>query len=244
MKNVLHSLLIAVALVLALFAAPQTTLTLLAVAGLCAGAVYIVANQKRSVRRRGLTNAVNTLPANVGTSTNSRRFRAAAAQATPWLLGKTGADAEHIALVAAASDEPIAAYTDGVAAAEDPIDGELLGLTNRTLPLVAAAAIGVGVDVYSDGTGKVTIKPTAAGTYWRVGSSRTAAGADNDPVEVLTIKPRKLIVIAALTSTDGTAAGASASLANLAAEAEKIGDDVRAIAAALNGNADVALATT
>lgn len=36
-----------------------------------------------------------------------------------------------------------------------------------------------------------------------------------------------------LTSTNGTAAAASASLANLAAEAEKIGDDTRAIHAAL-----------
>lgn len=36
-----------------------------------------------------------------------------------------------------------------------------------------------------------------------------------------------------LTSTDGTAAAASASLASLAAEAEKIGDDTRAIHAAL-----------
>lgn len=35
--------------------------------------------------------------------------------------------------------------------------------------------------------------------------------------------------LAALTSTNGTAAAASASLANLAAEAEKIGDDVRAV---------------
>lgn len=40
-------------------------------------------------------------------------------------------------------------------------------------------------------------------------------------------------VTATLTSTDGTAAAASASLANLAAEAEKIGDDVRTIHAAL-----------
>lgn len=40
-------------------------------------------------------------------------------------------------------------------------------------------------------------------------------------------------VTVALTSTNGTAAAASASLANLAAEAEKIGDDVRAIHAAL-----------
>lgn len=40
-------------------------------------------------------------------------------------------------------------------------------------------------------------------------------------------------VTVALTSTNGTAAAASASLENLAAEAEKIGDDVRAIQAAL-----------
>lgn len=39
--------------------------------------------------------------------------------------------------------------------------------------------------------------------------------------------------LAALTSTNGTAAAASASLANLAAEAEKIGDDARAIHATL-----------
>jgi hypothetical protein len=45
-------------------------------------------------------------------------------------------------------------------------------------------------------------------------------------------KPVKVVIIAALTSTDGTAAGA-ADLAALKAEAEKIGDDVRAIGAAL-----------
>lgn len=70
------------------------------------------------------------------------------------------------------------------------------------------------------------------------------ATAANDPVEVQLCEPRKLIVIAALTSTNGTAAAASASLANLAAETEKVGDDLRAIAAALDGSADVALATT
>lgn len=40
-------------------------------------------------------------------------------------------------------------------------------------------------------------------------------------------------VTVTFTSTDGVAAAASANLANLAAEAEKIGDDVRAIRAAL-----------
>lgn len=47
------------------------------------------------------------------------------------------------------------------------------------------------------------------------------ASADRGPITVT------------LTSTNGTAAAASANLAGLAAEAEKIGDDVRAIHAAL-----------
>jgi len=220
---------------------PLTLLTMVIVFGIT---LFVVANTSRQSRKNALVAALNTLPANVGTSRNSRRYLASAAVATRYLLAKLGADDEHIAAVAAASDKPIGVMTDEAAAAEDPINVELLGVTNRTLPLVAAAAITLGADVYSDGTGKVTVKPTAAGTYWRVGTALTAAGAANDPIEVAMIRPRKLIVIAALTSTNGTAAAASASLANLAAEAEKIGDDVRAIAAALDGDADVALATT
>lgn len=204
----------------------------------------LAARHSRGLRRAAFVVAINTLPGNLGTSEKSRRYLASAAVATRYLLAKIGADDQHAAAVAAASDEPIGCFTDEAAAAEDPLNVELFGVTNRTLVLVAKVAITLGADVYSDGTGKVTIKPTAAGTYWKVGKALTASGADNDPIEVAVQKPRKLIVIAALTSTNGTAAAASASLANLAAEAEKIGDDVRAIAAALDGSADVALATT
>lgn len=61
-----------------------------------------------------------------------------------------------------------------------------------------------------------------------------AATADGDEVEALQLcAPSTAQASVVLTSTNGTAGAASASLANLAAEAEKIGDDVRAIHAAL-----------
>ena len=58
-------------------------------------------------------------------------------------------------------------------------------------------------------------------------------GSTDEFIECVLLFPRKLGAAVALTSTNGTAAAASASLSDLAAEAEKIGDDVRAIHAAL-----------
>ena len=51
--------------------------------------------------------------------------------------------------------------------------------------------------------------------------------------EPATVSPTVMTALAALTSTNGVAAAASADLAALAAEAEKIGDDARAIHATL-----------
>ncbi|MDD2763481.1 MAG: DUF2190 family protein [Opitutaceae bacterium] len=218
---------------------------------LFAGALLV--SWARGFRRRGrLIPAINTLPGNVGTSKHSRRYLASAAVATRYLLAKLGADAEHIAVVAATSDQPIGVMTDEAAAAEDPINVELLGVTGRTLPLVAAGAIATGADVYQTAAGKVDVKPTAAGTYWRIGTALTAATADGDPIEVATSRPRKLIVIAALGNVNGeiaaltfTAGGATGpEVEALRDKCEELADDVRAIAAALNGDADVALATT
>lgn len=227
-----------------LISAPRDTLNVLAPACAVSAALFIAANASRRIRRRDLTPAINTLPDNVGTSKNVRRYLATAAITTRNLLGKIGADEDHIAALSAASDEPIGVITDEPAAAEDPTSVELLGVTNRTLPMVASEAIDEGENVYAAAGGKVQDKPTSAGTYWKVGKAATPAGADGDPIEVIPCTPRKLIVIAALTSTNGTAAAATADLPGLAAEAEKIGDDLRAIANALNGDADVALATT
>jgi hypothetical protein len=99
--------------------------------------------------------------------------------------------------------------------------------------------------------GKVVIKPTAAGTYWRVARNKTLADGDGDTVECELLPPRKLIVIAALGNTNGEIAALTSSATTTQAEfealrdkCEELADDVRAIAAALNGSADVALATT
>lgn len=199
-----------------------------------------------------LTTATNTLPGNVGSSKCSRRYRASAAMATRYLFVKAGADDEHIAVVAATADKPIGVATDEAAAAEDPVNVELLGVTNRTLVCVAAAAIAVAADVYTTAAGKVTIKPTAAGTYWRVGVALTAPGADGDPVEVATCKPRKLIVVAALTQAAGDIADTPSTAVNptkadfdsLLVAAGKLQADFIVLSAALTGDADVTVATT
>jgi hypothetical protein len=78
-----------------------------------------------------------------------------------------------------------------------------------------------------------------------------AADAENDVIEMLPCKPRKLIVIAALGNANSEISDltigsvySAAEVQALRTKAEELADDVRAIAAALNGDADVALATT
>ncbi len=233
--------------------APRTGGGLVAILAAGGLALYLFSRETKRHGPRNLITAINTLPANVGTSQFGRRFRAAAAVTTRYLLCKKGADDEHAAAVAAASDEPIGAFTDESAAAEDLINVDLFGINSRTLPLVAKVAITLGADVYSDGTGKVTVKPTAAGTYWKVGKAMTASGADGDPIEVLPIKPRKLIVVAALTQTsNATIAGLPSTAVNptkadfdrLLVEAGKLQADFYVLSAALTGDADVTVATT
>ena len=226
-------------------------LLILAAVLLVAASLPLIARRARGLRRASLVVAINTLPANVGSSQRSRRYLASGALATRYVFVKAGADDQHIAAVAATSDQPLGVITDEAAAAEDPIDVEL-PITDRTLPLVAAEAIAtLNVDLYMSAAGKVGLKPTAAGTYWRVARNKTLAGAANDPVECELLPPRKLIVIAALGNTNGEIAALSSSATTTQAEfnalrdkCEELSDDVRAIAAALDGSADVALATT
>jgi hypothetical protein len=223
-------------------------LTVLALAAIA----WLLVSWSRGFRRGGLLSAINTLPANVGTSKNSRRYRASGALATRYLFVKAGADDEHIAAVTATADKPIGVITDEAAAAEDPVNVELIGVTNRTLPLVAAGAIAIAADVYMTATGKVDIKPTAAGVYWRIGVALTAPGADGDSVEVALCAPKKLTVIAALTQTSATTiANLNSTAVNptksdhdlLLAEAGKLQADFYALKTGLAAG-DVTWATT
>ena len=233
------------------FLAPQETLNVLGVLAVLALTLFVFANTSRLSRRNALIPACNTLAPNWGTHTNGISLLSSAAVATRYLLGKRGADVDHVAVLAATADQPLGVMTDEASAAEESINVELLGVTNKTVPVVAKVAITLDADLYGTADGKVGIKPTAAGTYWRVGRAMQAADAENDVIEMLPCKPRKLIVIAALGNanseiSDLTFASVytASELTALKTKAEELADDVRAIAAALNGDADVALATT
>jgi hypothetical protein len=125
-------------------------------------------------------------------------------------------------------------------------------------------------------------EPVAAGTYFKVGTARTAAAGDNSVFEVVPCTPQRVVVIVVVTSSNGTAAATAAAAMTyvapeagavnsgdagtdtviislrtqlialaadvtairtghnaLAAEAEKIGDDVRARATATASPAQI-----
>lgn len=101
-----------------------------------------------------------------------------------------------------------------------------------TVKVKAGGVIAGGARVKGTNGGKVVTN----GGYGRCVGTKLTAGnsADNDVIEIDDVVEPLIAVQAAtvLTSTDGTAA-AAADLAALKAEAEKIGDDVRAIHAKL-----------
>lgn len=142
-------------------------------------------------RRRFLTAAVNIAE---GTNENAKSYKADAAVATRYLLAKIGTDASHSA-ACGASDIPIGVMTDEAAAAEDLIAVELIGISNRTLLMVASEAITAGEAVYTAAAGKVQDLPAVAGTYHKVGHALTAAAADGDVIEVQHCAPIASVVV-------------------------------------------------
>ncbi|MEW6306186.1 MAG: capsid cement protein [Verrucomicrobiota bacterium] len=133
--------------------------------------------------------------ANVAEGTHEGAFtsKTDAAIATRYLLAKDGSDDSHVA-VCGASDIPLGVMTDEAEAAEDLIAVEVLGVSKRTLLMVASEAIDRGEHVYTAASGKVQDLPAGAGTYYEVGVALTAASADGDLIEVAHCVPRKTIV--------------------------------------------------
>lgn len=121
--------------------------------------------------------------------------KADAALTVKHYLVKTGSDADHIAVIAAASDEPLGVCIDEATAAEDAVSVKLLGACKGTVLMVANETITAGVDVYSGTDGRVQDLPASVGTYWKVGRSVTASTADLE-IEVEPCTPRKVVVIA------------------------------------------------
>jgi hypothetical protein len=132
------------------------------------------------LNRSGLTRAINTLT--VGSHTDSITKLTDAAITARHLLYKLGTDAAHIA-VSGAADVPWGTIDDEATAAEEVVAVQLLG-KGPSKRMVASGVIAAGVPVYAAAAGKVADAGTVV-----VGVSLSAAGADNDIIEVVDIAP-------------------------------------------------------
>lgn len=188
MKKFMFLLVAVVAALVALAFAP----TILIPAGIIVAAVSVVALAPalNSLERRRFVSAINI---GEGTFKNAKTYKADAAVATRFLLAKIGTDQNHSA-ACGANDIPIGVITDEAAAAEDLVAVELLGISNRTLLMVASEAITAGEAVYTAAGGKIQDLPAGAGTYHKVGHALTAAAADGDLIEVQHCAPIATVV--------------------------------------------------
>ena len=141
-------------------------------------------------KRNSLTFLANVAE---GTHENALTRLADAALTTRFLLVKIGSDAAHVA-VCGVGDIPLGIATDEPAAAEDPVNVELLGVGERTLLGVASAAITAGDLLVAAASGKLRTLPTSAGTYYIMGRALGAAGADGDTIEFVPSFPVQRVV--------------------------------------------------
>lgn len=133
--------------------------------------------------------------ANIGEGTHEGAFTSLtdAAVSTRYLLCKDGSDDNHVD-ACGASEIPLGVMTDEATAAEENIGIEILGVSKRTILMVASEPITRGEHVYTAASGKVQDLPAGAGTYYEVGVALTPASADGDLIEVAHCVARKTVV--------------------------------------------------
>lgn len=165
----------------------QITLVVVALVALAA----LVSSMAKGFRRpHGLLQLCNVAE---GTHAGQIRKLTDAAVSARNLVCKHGSDGDHVALCGA-TDIPFGVMTDEASAAEGELDVEILGISPRTLLMVASEAITVGEAVYTAAGGKIQDLPAGAGTYYKVGHAMTAAGADGDLIEVQHCVPIATVV--------------------------------------------------
>lgn len=136
--------------------------------------------------------AANTYDAAMETHECSVRRTNDAAVTARHLLWKKGAGDLTIALNGAA-DLPLGTVDNTETGTGSGQTVLLLG-KGRTKLMVASEAITAGEDIYTAANGKVQDRPAGAGTYWRVGTALTPAGADGDVIEVQDCVPQIYVV--------------------------------------------------
>ncbi len=118
-----------------------------------------------------------------------------AAITTRNLLYKEGTTAGVSVAVAGAGDRPLGTIDNTEVAIGKDQRVFLLG-KKWTTKMVANGAMSIGDDAYGAAGGKIGELPASAGSYYKVGRLLTPAGADGDLVEVLSIEPQLVTVIA------------------------------------------------
>lgn len=155
-------------------------------------ALFIIVRLARRLRRAGLAAAQNTNPANWGSHAGAITKLSAAAIGTRFLVGKFGADADHVA-ICGAGDLPLGIITDEAAGAEEVVSVAFLGAQSRTLAAVASEAIAITDELYTAANGQVQNLPAVDGTYYKIGQPLTAAGA-GEVVEFVPCYPVKVVI--------------------------------------------------
>ena len=147
------------------------------------------------------------------------------------LLVKVGADGDHYAVCAATADEPLGLCTDEADAGSSLARRHSVFLPGWRKPelVLSSCAVTFGVDLYSNGDGKVCLEPTTVGTWWFVGRSVGTCSGSGKLVAIDMMKPSKLVVIAKLTCIGATAGTDDTTTEALLAKAVA---DLTAIAAA------------
>lgn len=112
------------------------------------------------------------------------------------LLWREGATAGSTVALNGAANSPLGTI-DNIEANTGEYQKVILLGKEQTVKMVASAAMAIGANVYTAANGKIQGSATlVAGTYFHIGRLLTAAGADGDVVEVESIVPRKVNVVA------------------------------------------------
>lgn len=140
--------------------------------------------------------AANTYDAAVDIHCHSLNRTNDAAVATRHLLWKEGTTPGTTVAVCGAANAPLGTI-DNIESSTGITQKVIMLGKEHTVKMVASAAIAIGANVYTAANGKIQDASTlVAGSYYHVGRLLTAAGADGDVVEVESIVPRKVTVIA------------------------------------------------
>lgn len=165
---------------------------------------------------------------------HNRSFIASEAVGIGIRVKLTTAISGEAAVAIAGAGEDYIGTTEAPSAANKAVSVRLKN-SSGTARFIAAGAFAYGAQVYGVADGEVD---DVASTNLLVGTALEASSGDGAQVEVLYAVHGPLAAAAqaavVATSTNGVAAAASADLAALAAEAEKIGDDARAAVVLVN----------